>query len=82
MPEIYTKDGTTVERRDNQDGSVDHLITVRKGPDLIGKCHIQGIIPSAAIEAVLVDRDPPVEEAVRGSGSTSPIEQPEQVGIG
>lgn len=77
MPEVYTKDGTTVERRDNQDGSVDHLIYVTKGPDLIGKCHIQGIIPSAAIEAVLVDRDPPAEEVERGSGSTAPIEQPE-----
>lgn len=75
MPEVYTKDGTTVERRDNQDGSVDHLITVHKGTDLIGKCHIQGIIPSAAIEAVLVDRDPPAEEVERGDGSQT--EQPE-----
>lgn len=75
MPEIYTKDGTIVERRDNQDGSVDHLITVHKGPDLIGKCHIQGIVPSAAIEAVLVDRDPPAEEAALGVGPQT--EQPE-----
>ena len=66
MPEVYTKDGTTVERRDNQDGSVDHLITVTKGPNVIGRCHIQGIIPNTAIEAVLMDRDPPAEEGGEG----------------